>query len=266
MALSPSSAKKFGVEVLAQEVTAVRVEDTYRIVTLADGTELSCHALMIATGVAYRKLEAPGVESLTGAGVYYGAANTEAMSCQDDDVFIIGGANSAGQAAMYFSRYARKVTMLVRGNGLAASMSQYLIDQIAQTPNIVVLTHSSVVGVRGPERLEEICIQNSATGEMQPVPATALFIFIGAAPGTQWLDGVVERDSYGFILAGPDLVRNGKLPKSWQLDRAPFLLETSVPGIFVAGDVRAGSVKRVASGVGEGSIAVSFIHQYLSSV
>lgn len=261
-----AQARKFGVEVLApQEVRGVRVEGTYRVVTLSDGSELSCHALVIATGVAYRKLDVPGVEQLTGAGVYYGAASTEAMSYKDDDVYIVGGANSAGQAAMYFSRYARSVTMLVRGDGLSASMSHYLINQIAETPHITVRTHTHVAGVRGTDRLEEICIVDDQ-GVMQPVPATALFIFIGAAPRTEWLDGVVERDKYGFILAGSDLIRDGKPPKNWKLDRPPFLLETSVPGIFVAGDVRAGSVKRVASGVGEGSIAVQFVHRYLSSV
>ena len=262
-----AQARRFGVEILSpQEVTGVRVEGSYRFITLADGSEISCHALLIATGVSYRKLDVPGLEQLTGAGVYYGAAMTEAISCRGDDVVIVGGANSAGQAAMYFSKYARKVTMLVRGDSLAKSMSQYLIDQIKVTPNIEVRVYTQVVEVKGQDKLESVVISNSQTGEQQTLPATALFIFIGAMPRTDWLDGVVERDEQGFILAGSDLVKNGRRPKGWTFDRDPFLLETSVPGIFVAGDVRYGSVKRVASGVGEGSIAVQFIHRYLSEV
>ena len=262
-----AQASRFGVEILVpQEVKALRVQDPYRFVTLLDGTELSCHALMITTGVSYRTLDVPGIERLTGAGVYYGAAMTEALSCLDSDVYIVGGANSAGQAAMYFSRYARSVTMLVRGDSLAKSMSQYLIDQIGATGNITVQTHASIAEVRGEGSLESISIANADTGEVQTVPASALVIFIGAMPRTEWVAGVVERDSQGFILSGPALLRNGGRPKGWTLDRDPFLLETSVPGIFVAGDVRYGSVKRVASGVGEGSIAVQFVHQYLSGV
>jgi thioredoxin reductase (NADPH) len=203
---------------------------------------------------------------LTGAGVYYGAAQTEAISCKDEDVYIVGGANSAGQAAMYFSKYARHVTMLVRGESLTKSMSQYLIDQISETPNITLQVHSSVVEAKGETSLEAIAIQNSVTGETQIVPATSLFIFIGAVPRTEWLDGVVERDERGFIKTGPDLKRDGHRPKGWTQDRDPYLLETNVPGVFAVGDVRHGSVKRVASGVGEGSICVQFIHQYLSKV
>src|SRR5579884_1986932 len=262
-----AQAQRFGVEILVpQEVTGIRVDDHYRYVTLSDGSELSCHALLIATGVSYRKLDVPGIDRLTGAGVYYGAAMTEALSCVDSDVYIVGGANSAGQAAMYFSKYARSVTVLVRGDSLAKSMSQYLIDQIAATSNITVQTRVNVVEARGETYLESICIANADTGEVQNVPATALFIFIGAMPCTEWVADIVARDSQGFILAGPAVMRNGKCPDGWPLERDPFLLETSVPGIFVAGDVRQGSVKRVASGVGEGSIAVQFIHQYLSGV
>ena len=260
-------ARRFGVEVLTpQEATGVRLDGPYRVVTMADGSEISCHALMIATGVSYRKLDVPGVERLTGAGVYYGAAMTEAISCKDDDVYIIGGANSAGQAAMYFSRYAHKVVMLVRAESLSKSMSQYLIDQIANTPNIEVWPCSSLSEAKGGENLAELTISNIQTNETQTVPASALFIFIGAMPRTDWLDGIVERDAQGFILSGSDLMHDGKPPKGWPLKRDPFLLEASVPGIFVAGDVRHGSVKRVASGVGEGSIAVQFIHRYLSEV
>ena len=262
-----TQARRFGVEILTpQEATGVRVEDPYRIVTLADGSEISCHALMIATGVAWRKLNMPGIERLTGAGVYYGASQTEAIACSGEEVYIVGGANSAGQAAMYCSKYARKVTILVRGDSLAKSMSQYLIDQISATDNIIVKVHSSVVEAKGETSLEAIAIANIVTGEKQTVPTTSLFILIGALPRTDWLNGVVERDKQGFILSGPEIMRERRRPQGWTLDRDPFLLETSVPGIFVAGDVRYGSVKRVASAVGEGAIAVQFIHQYLSKV
>ena len=261
-----TQARRFGVEILAQEAIGVRVEDPYRIVELADGSELSCHALMISTGVSYRKLDVPGIDQLNGAGVYYGAAMTEAIACGGEDVYIIGGANSAGQAAMHFSKYARHVSMLVRGDSLTKSMSQYLIEQIAATENISVCTGCSVIEVKGEMHLEAIVIADAKMGETRTVPTTSLFVFIGASPRTDWLDGIVERDAQGFILAGPDLTRDRQRPKGWTLDRDPFLLETNIPGIFVAGDVRRGSVKRVASGVGEGSIAVQFIHQYLSKV
>lgn len=260
-------AKRFGVEIIApQEATELHIEGPYRILKLADGSQVSCHALLIAVGVQWRKLEVPGIERLTGAGVYYGAAQTEAMSCKDEDVFIVGGANSAGQAAMYFSQYARRVVLLVRGASLAASMSQYLIDQIKQTPNIHVEYHTTLREVHGEERLESITTRCSESGDSQTIPAAGLFIFIGATPHTEWLEGVVERDERGFIRSGVDLMQDGKRPRAWTLDRDPGLLETSVPGVFVVGDVRRGSVKRVASGVGEGSIAVSFIHQYLNKV
>jgi thioredoxin reductase (NADPH) len=262
-----TQARRFGVEILTpQEVTGIRVEDPYRFITLADGSEISCHALILALGVAWRRLNVPGLDHLTGAGVYYGAAQTEAMTCVGEDVYIVGGANSAGQAAMYFSKYARKVTMLVRGDSLAKSMSQYLIEQIAETPNITVQVHSSVIEAKGETSLEAITIANAVTGVTQTVPATSLFIFIGAQPRTNWLDGVVERDDRGFIITGPDLKHEGRRPKGWTLERDPYLLETNVPGIFAVGDVRHNSVKRVASGVGEGSICVQFVHQYLSKV
>ncbi len=258
-------ARKFNAEILSpQEVTSVRVEDPYRFVTLTDGSELSCHALLIATGVSYRTLDVPGIASLNGVGVYYGAAITEAVSCADGDVYIVGGANSAGQAAMYLSRYARGVTLLVRGPSLAASMSRYLIDQINATPNICVLPCANVVAVEGDESLERITIRDANTGETHTVPAAALFVFIGATPQTDWLAGVVARDDKGFIFSGPDVPRATNVPHRWPLARDPYLLETSVPGVFVAGDVRHQSVKRVASGVGEGSIAVQFVHQYLA--
>jgi thioredoxin reductase (NADPH) len=262
-----TQARRFGVEILSpQEVTQMRVEDPYRIVQLVDGSELSCHVLLMATGVSYRKLDVPGMANLAGAGVYYGAAMTEAIACSGEDVYLVGGANSAGQAAMYFSKHANHVVMLVRGESLTSSMSQYLIDQIESTSNIEVRTLTTVVEVKGDQHLEAIVLADAKTGEKQVVSAKSLFIFIGASPRTEWLDGIVQRDRQGFILTGPDLIRDGKRPKGWTLDRDPFLLETSVPGIFAAGDVRYGSVKRVASGVGEGAIAVQFIHRYLSKV
>ena len=262
-----TQARRFGVEILTpQEVTGIRVQDQYRFITFADGSEISCHALILALGVSWRRLDVPGLDRLTGAGVYYGAAQTEALSCQDEDVYIIGGANSAGQAAMHFSKYARQVTMLVRGDSLTKSMSQYLIDQIEATPNITVQVHSSVVEAKGETSLEGLTIANTMTGEMQTVGATSLFIFIGAVPRTQWLDGTIMRDERGFIITGPDLKQDGHRPKGWTLERDPFLLETNIPGVFAVGDVRHGSVKRVASGVGEGSICVQFVHQYLSKV
>ena len=266
-----AQARRFGVEILSpQEVTGVRVEDPYRFITLSNGSEISCHALILGLGVSWRRLDVPGLDRLTGAGVYYGAAQTEAMTCQDEDVFIVGGANSAGQAAMYFSKYARQVTMLVRGESLVKSMSQYLIEQITETPNIKVQPYSSVIEAKGENSLEAIVIENATTGEVETVAATSLFIFIGAIPRTEWLDGVVERDDRGFIVTGPDLKRVGtgssQRPKGWKLDRDPYLLETNVPGVFAVGDVRHGSVKRVASGVGEGSICVQFVHQYLANV
>jgi thioredoxin reductase (NADPH) len=262
-----AQARRFGVEILSpQQVTGVRVEGPSRIVKLGEGTDIGCKVLVIATGVSYRKLDVPGADRLQGSGVYYGSATTEAMSCQGEDVYIVGGANSAGQAALYFSKYARRVVMVVRGASLSASMSQYLIDQIKKTPNIQVETHSQVVEVHGDGHLESVSIHCGDSGKTEKVPTNLLSIFIGAEPNTDWLSGVVERDKRGFILTGADLVRDGKRPQGWPLGRDPYWPETSVPGIFAAGDVRHGSVKRVASGVGEGSIAVQFTHQYLSEV
>lgn len=262
-----AQARRFGVEILApQEVLKLRVEGGSKFVTLADGNEIGAKALVVATGVSYRKLGVPGMERLQGAGIYYGAAMTEAASCKDEDVYIVGGANSAGQAAMFFSKYARRVIMLVRGASLTASMSQYLIEQIRQTANIHVEYNSQVTEAFGTDHLEAISVLCSTSGETQKVPAASLFIFIGAAPGTEWLDGVIQRNDKGFILTGPDLMMDGKLPRGWPLERQPWLLEASVPGIFVAGDVRYRSIKRVASGVGEGANAVQFVHQYLGSV
>lgn len=262
-----TQARRFGVEILApQEAVGLRVEGPYRLVKLADGSEISCHTLLVATGVQWRSLSVPGIERLQGAGVYYGAGQAEALSHKDEDIYIVGGANSAGQAAMNFAKYARSVVMLVRGNSLAATMSQYLIDQIKQTPNIQVQFRSKVEEVHGETRLEAISIHCGDSGQIDRVPTSTLFIFIGAMPRTEWLAGVVERDERGFILTGPDLARENRRPKGWPLDRDPGLLETNVPGVFAVGDVRHGSVKRVASSVGEGSIAVQFIHQYLAKL
>ena len=262
-----AQAKRFGVEILSpQEVVGVRTESPYRFLKLADGTEFSCHSLLIATGVQWRRLEAPGIDQLQGAGVYYGGGSTEALSCKGEIVYVIGGANSAGQAAMYFAKYAERVVIVVRGASLSSSMSQYLIDQIAETANIQVWANASVAEAHGDTRLQEISFLCADTGKIERVKANAMFIFIGAMPRTDWLGELIERDSHGFILTGPDLIREGQQPKGWNLERDPFLLETNVPGIFAVGDVRHGSVKRVASGVGEGSVAVQFIHKYLSKV
>ena len=260
-------AQRFGVEILSpQEVVGVRTEGPYRILKLGDGNEISCHALMVASGVQWRRLEAPGIDRLQGAGVYYGGGATEAISCQGEITYVVGGANSAGQAAMNFAKYAERVVILVRGDSLASTMSQYLIDQIKETPNIQLWAHATVAEAHGQTHLEEISVLCSDTNKVERVPANAMFIFIGALPRTDWLGSLVERDERGFVLTGPDLIRDGQHPKGWALDRDPFLLETNIPGIFAVGDVRHGSVKRVASGVGEGSVAVQFIHQYLSKV
>ncbi len=262
-----AQALRFGVEILtAVEATKVRVEDPYRFVTLGDGTELSCHALLIATGVSVRKLELEGIDRLTGAGVYYGAALTEAAHYRDEEVFVVGGANSAGQGAMFFSRYASKVTMLVRSSALEKGMSQYLVDQIYARENIEVRTRTEVVGVHGEQKLEALTVRDNETGETVQQPAAALFIFIGAVPHSELVAGVVERDRAGFILTGEDLIHNGRRAQSWVLRRDPFLLETSVPGIFAAGDIRHGAVRRVATAVGEGAMVVNFVHQYLKTV
>lgn len=264
-----AQARRFGVEILSpQAVTALRVDGPYRVMTLSNGSEISCHALILALGVAWRRLEAPGLDRLTGAGVYYGAAQSEAIACQGEAVYIVGGANSAGQAAIHFSKYAHQVTMLVRGESLAKSMSQYLIEQIAQTPNITVQTHTQVIAAKGDTSLEAIVLENAVTGTIETVPATSLFIFIGAAPRTEWLEGSVARDDRGFVITGPDLpsVASTHRPGGWPFDRDPYLLETNVPGVFAVGDVRHGSIKRVASGVGEGSICVQFVHHYLANV
>jgi len=259
-----AQARRFGVEILApQEVRRVRIEGPTRVLTLMDGAEIGCRALLIATGIAFRKLDVPGLEKLNGAGVYYYAPMSEAFSYRDGDIYVVGGANSAGQAAMYFSKFARQVTMLVRGKTLSDTMSQYLENQIAATTNIAVRFNSTVVAVEGVDRCECITIQNSKTGSQETVPASALLIYAGAIPRTDWLEGMVERDAQGYLISGQHLMREGRRPAGWTADRDPFYLETSVPGIFVAGDVRHRSAKGVTSGVGEGAMAVKLVHEYL---
>lgn len=255
-------ASRFGAEFLTQRATGLRIDGQYRFVQLADGREISSHVVLLAPGVQYRKLGIPGAEQLTGCGIYYGAALVEASACRDEEIFVVGGANSAGQAALHFSKFARQVTMLVRGESLAASMSKYLIDEIERTSNILVEANTQVVAAEGEGHLQALTLRGPK-GEYR-VQTTSLFVFIGAEPGVEWLPSTVLRDDRGFVLAGPDMKREAKGATGWKEPREPFLLETSVPGVFVAGDVRHGSVKRVASAVGEGSIAVQFAHQYLA--
>lgn len=260
-----AQARKFGAEIIApQGVSQLSLEPPYKVLTLTDGSRLRCHALVIATGVAYRKLELPGTGALTGAGVFYGSSMSEAMSCRGESVHIVGAGNSAGQAAMYLSRYAASVTLLVRGESLEAKMSQYLVEQLRETETVRVMLGAEVAEVHGDTHLEALTL--SCGGERLRAPSSGLFIFIGASPRTDWLAGVVSRDRYGFLHTGSEVTREGGEGAAQKLERLPYLLETSVPGVFAAGDVRAGSVKRVASAVGEGSIAVQFVHQYLSEV
>ena len=260
-------AHKFGAEVLtAREVVGMEVTGSARTVHFADGTSISAHTVILATGVAYRQLRAPGLTELTGRGVYYGSALTEATSCIDEDIYIVGGANSAGQAAVYLAKSARSVNLLVRANSLRKSMSHYLIEQVANNPSINVLTCTEVVGAHGTSHLERLTLRDSNSGETREVPAPYLFVFIGAAPLTDWLDGVVVRDDHGFVMTGPDLLVDGQPPAGWPLDRPPYHLESSVPGVFVAGDVRAESAKRVASAVGEGAMSVMLVHRYLEKL
>ena len=256
-------AVSFNVEFLAGRAASLRSDQGYQFVCLGDGKEISAQTCLIATGVAWKRLDVLGVERLTGAGVYYGAALTEARACKDEEVFVVGGANSAGQAALAFSQYARRVVMLVRAASLESSMSKYLIDEIARESNIEVWTRSRVIEAIGDTRLQQLRIERP--DEEQTVKATGLFIFIGAEPKTDWLPPSVLKDERGFVFSGNDLKRCPQFPRQWQLPRDPYLLESSVPGVFVAGDVRHGSIKRAASAVGEGSIAVQFIHQYMAA-
>jgi len=257
-------ATKFGAEVLTtRDVVGLEVCGSARRVTFADGTSIDAHTVILATGVSYRQLDAPGLAELTGRGVYYGSALTEASACLGQDVYVVGGANSAGQAAVYLARHAKSVTILVRGSALEKSMSYYLIRQIADIPNISVRTCTEVIEAKGSDHLESLTLRDTAKGTTESADAQLLFMFIGAAPLTDWLEGVIVRDSRGFVVAGPDLSPTGERPAGWELDRMPYHLETSVPGVFVAGDARAESAKRVASAVGEGALAVMLVHRYL---
>lgn len=262
-----SQALRFGVEILLpRAAVGVRVEQPYKFVQLSDGSEISCRALVLATGVTTRQLDAPGIERLTGAGVYYGATLSEAMHYRGQDVYLVGGANSAGQAALYFARFARRVVMVVRATSLHAGMSHYLVSQIEEVPNIEVWTRHSVVAAHGEQKLEALTIRNNDTEETRDLPAGALFLFIGAVPHTGLVADMVLRNRAGFILTGPDVMADPSYRQVWPLKRNPYLLETSVPGIFAAGDTRHGSVKRVAAAVGEGGAVVALVHQYLRSV
>ncbi len=260
-----AQAQRFGAEFLAvSDVDAIEAKGPARVVRLNNGTEISGHAVLVATGVAYRRLGIPGADALSGRGVYYGAARTEAAACEDEEVFVIGGANSAGQAAVYLAARAAKVTILYRGDSLASSMSQYLIDQIGAIGNIDVRTNAQATAAHGEASLTGLTIAD-AEGEREE-PCTSAFVFIGAAPRTEWLDGSIARDQRGFIISGPDLNSPQAPHPRWPLNREPLLLETSLPGVFVAGDARSQSIKRVASAVGEGAMAVQFVHQYLGQL
>jgi thioredoxin reductase (NADPH) len=261
-----TQARRFGAEIIIGQVTYVRIEGPYRILTMNDGSEISCHSLIIASGVTYRRLTVPGADRLTGAGLYYGGAIAEAMANQGQDVFIVGGANSAGQAAMYFSRYARSVKMLVRSDSLQKGMSSYLVKQIEDTPNIKVLTRVEISELSGEDRLESITILHRDSGKEERCGASAVFAFIGASPHTDWLAGEIALDQAGFVLTALDKPVRGAKQRSWPLPRSPFPLETNIPGVFVAGDVRHRSMRRIAGAAGEGAMAVHFVHQYLSTL
>ena len=260
-----SQAKRFGVEILsAQEASRVAVKDAYRILTLSDGAEVSCHALLIATGASFHTLKMPGAAELTGAGIYYGAAYTEAMNYKDQDVFVVGGANSAAQGAIYLSQFARKVRVLIRGP--RATASKYLVDALEQNPKIELMCNTDLVEVRGKNTLEQVVVRNTATEETQTFDAAAMFVFIGVRPQSQLVADLVKRSDKGYIFTGADLIVDKKPPQGWTLERDPFLLETSVPGIFAAGDVRFGTSHRVSSAVGEGAIAFALIKEYLKAL
>ena len=256
---------RFGVEIVtAAKCSGIQLQGDGRVVRFADGAEVTAHAVVLATGVSYTRLPAAGVDELAGRGVYYGAAAHEAVNCRGQVVHIVGAANSAGQAALHFAKFADQVVMLVRGDSLRRSMSDYLVRRIEETPTITVRTCTEIVGGGGAEHLEHLVLQDTRTREREQVPAHWLFVFIGAQPQTEWLGDAFARDVRGFLLTGPDLLdREGRRPAGWPLDRDPYLLEASVPGVFVAGDVRAASVKRVASAVGEGALAITLVHRYL---
>jgi thioredoxin reductase (NADPH) len=247
-------------------VVGLQVNGSARTVRFADGTSLDAHTVILATGVAYRQLNVPGAAELTGRGVFYGYALTQADNCVEQDVYLVGGANSAGQAAAFLARRARSVTILVRGHTIESSMSYYLVQQLAAIGNIRIRTCTEIVEAHGEDHLEALVLRDTVSGDREKVDTQWLFAFIGAEPRTEWLDGVVIRDSHGFVVAGPDLIVDGRPPGQWTMERAPYHLETSVPGVFVAGDARAESAKRVASAVGEGAMAVMLVHRYLEKL
>ena len=260
-----TQAKRFGVEFLSpQEVVSIETKDHYKIITLVDGSSVNARSIVITTGVNYRKLDAEGIDSFTGAGIYYGAANTEANACKNQDVYVVGGGNSAGQAALYLSKFAKRVCIVIRKPDLSSSMSQYLIDQIDVTDNINLLPRSVITSAQGQDRLTSLSIKNLDTEIEDNVEAAVLLIFIGAKPYTDWIPGDIIKDERGFIQTGPSIVPLSELKKVWKIEREPYLLETSTPGIFAAGDVRSGAMNRVASAVGEGAMAIKFVHQYLA--
>jgi thioredoxin reductase (NADPH) len=260
-----AQARRLGAEILSpQEVNGIRRKDPYRVVVLSDGTELSCQTVVVATGVSYRQLDLPQANELAGAGIYYGAATTEAVLYRDQDVGVVGGGNSAGQAVVYLSRFARSVTLLVRGESLTATMSQYLIEQMEALPNVTIRLQTRITEVRGETHLSGVSVDGPEGTE--DLELAAVFMFIGQTPRTEWLEGSVLRDEAGFVLTGSAVLVGGKPPKDWGLAREPFLLESSLPGVFCAGDVRHRSIKRIASAVGEGSMSVQFVHQYLAEL
>lgn len=262
-----AQARRLGAEIVSpQEVVNIVLQANYKRLALSDGSEINSRSIVIATGVNYRQLEAKGIDDYTGAGIYYGAATTEAKACLNQDVYVVGGGNSAGQAAMYLSNFARQVNIVIRRPDLSATMSQYLIEQISQTSNIAIIGNATVVEASGNGQLEEIVLENIQTGEQQHVPAAALYIFIGARPFTDWVKLDIIKDARGFIETGSDLQRHADFRKIWKLEREPFLLETCCPGIFAAGDVRAGAMNRIASAVGEGAMSIKFVHEYLAGV
>lgn len=260
-----TQATRFGIEFLSPlEVKNITVKDSYKTITLSDGNSINSKAVVIATGVDYRKLANKGMENLTGAGIYYGAATTEAHTCKDGCVFIVGGGNSAGQGAMYLSKYAQRVSIVVRRDSLASTMSSYLIDQINTTKNIDVIPHSEIIEAVGETRLEQVVLRNNKEGTETLLEARALFIFIGARPYTEWTGENILKDSKGFLVTGRDVLDHPEGAKNWKGTKPPYLLETSVPGVFAAGDVRSGAMNRVASAVGEGSMSISLVHKYLN--